>query len=94
MKDEKKLLENQFQLVKDSVKVLTSIVSLQTDLISNKDKEIELFKKNQESQKSVIQEKDNQIVEYKRIIRKQKVFKFIGFGTGAVGLAAVVLILL
>jgi hypothetical protein len=77
----------------DNPELLLKIQQLENE-ISNKDKEIELFKKNQESQKNVIQEKDNQIVEYKKIVRKQRVFKFIGFGTGTIGLAAVVLILL
>jgi hypothetical protein len=94
MKEDKKLLEKKFEIVKDSVRILTEVVSLQTNLISNKDREIELFKKSQEAQKSVIDEKDKQIVQYKKTIRRQKVFKFIGFGTGTLGLAAVALILL
>jgi hypothetical protein len=94
MKEEKKLIENKFQLVKDSVKILSNVVSLQNELISNKDKEIELLKKNEESHKGLIKEKDAQIVEYKKVIRKQKTFKFMGLGVGTIGLAAVVLILL
>jgi hypothetical protein len=53
-----------------------------------------LYKKNQEAQVNIISEKDKQISEYKKIVRKQKIYKFIGFGTGTLGLAAVVLILL
>jgi hypothetical protein len=94
MKEDKKLLEGKFQLVKDSVRILTNVVSLQTELISNKDKEIDLLKKNQQAQKGIIEEKNNQIGEYKKIVRRQKVFKFIGFGTGTLGLAAVALLLL
>lgn len=94
MKEDKKLLEGKFEIVKDSVRILTEVVTLQGNLISNKDKEIELFKKNQEAQNGVISEKDKQISQYKKEIRKQKVYKFIGFGTGTLGLAAVILILL
>jgi len=94
MKEDKKLLEGKFEIVKDSVRILTEVVTLQGNLISIKDKEIELFKKNQETQNGVISEKDKQISQYKKEIRKQKVYKFIGFGTSTLGLAAVILILL
>ena len=94
MKEDKKLLEKKFEIVKDSVRILTEVVTLQGQLISNKDQEISLYKKNQEAQVGIITEKDKQITEYKKIVRKQKLYKFIGFGTGTLGLAAAVLILL
>lgn len=94
MKEDKKLLEKKFEIVKDSVRILSEVVTLQGQLISNKDQEISLYKKNQEAQVGIITEKDKQITEYKKIVRKQKLYKFIGFGTGTLGLAAVALILL
>jgi len=94
MKEDKKLLEGKFQIAKDSIKILSEVVELQKNLIDNKDKEISLFKDNQTKQQNIITEKDKQIVEYKKVIRKQKVFKLIGFGSGFVGVAAVALLLL
>lgn len=94
MKEDKKLLEGKFEIVKDSVRILSEVVSLQINLLSNKDEQIELFKKNLDAQKGVITEKDKQISQYKKEVRKQKIYKFIGFGTGTLGLAAVALILL
>lgn len=94
MKEDKQLLEKKFEIVKDSVRILSEVVSLQTKLIDNKDQEITLYKKNQEAQVGIITEKDKQISEYKKIVRKQKIYKFIGFGTGTLGIAAAVLILL
>ena len=94
MKEDKQLLEKKFEIVKDSVKILSEVISFQGKLVTNKDQEISLYKKNQEAQVNIISEKDKQISEYKKIVRKQKIYKFIGFGTGTLGLAAVVLILL
>lgn len=94
MKEDKQLLEKKFEIVKDSVKILSQVISFQGKLVTNKDQEISLYKKNQEAQVNIISEKDKQISEYKKIVRKQKIYKFIGFGTGTLGLAAVVLILL
>ena len=94
MKEDKQLLEKKFEIVKDSVKILSEVISFQGKLVTNKDQEIYLYKKNQEAQVNIISEKDKQISEYKKIVRKQKIYKFIGFGTGTLGLAAVVLILL
>ena len=94
MKEEKKLLENKFQIVKDSVFILNQVISLQGELISNKDKEIVFYVKSQEAQSQIINEKDIQINQYKKTIRRQKIYKFIGFSTSTLGIVAVVLILL
>jgi hypothetical protein len=94
MKEEKKLLENKFQLVRDSVGILNQVISLQNELISNKDKEIVFYLKSQEVQSQIIDEKDNQISQHKKTIRRQKMYKFIGFSTSTLGIVAVVLVLL
>lgn len=94
MKEEKQFLDAKLKMTQDSVRILYEIIGGQNFLIMNKDKEIDLLNENQLSQTKIITEKDKQISEYKKIIRKQKLYKFIGFGTGTLGLAAVVLILL
>jgi hypothetical protein len=94
MNEEYQLLNVKFNVVKDSVKTLSDIVVLQKEYMDNKDKEIILYKSNQESQENIIKEKDTQISEYKKIVRKQKTYKLIGFGTSTVSLVVVVLLLL
>lgn len=94
MKEEKQFLDAKLKMTQDSVRILYEIIGGQNFLIMNKDNEIDLLNENQLSQTKIITEKDKQISEYKKIIRKQKLYKFIGFGTGTLGLAAVVLILL
>jgi beta-lactamase class D len=94
MKEDKKLLESKFEIAKDSIKILSEVVKLQTTIISNKDKEIDLFKDNQSKNQSIISEKDSQISEYKKIIRKQKFQKLLGFGTGLIGITVAALVLL
>lgn len=94
MKEDKTLLENKLVIVKDSITILNEVVSLQNNLIYNKDKVIGSLVSSQEIQVNVIIEKDKQISYYKKIIRKQKIYKFIGFTTSTLSIVAVVLILL
>lgn len=94
MKEDKTLLENKLVIVKDSITILNEVVSLQINLIDNKEKIIESLVSSQELQVNVIIEKDKQISHYKKMVRKQKIYKFIGFTTSTLGVVAVVLILL
>lgn len=94
MNEEYQLLNIKFNVVRDSVKTLSDIVVLQKEYMDNKDKEITLYKSNQESQENIIKEKDTQISVYKKIVRKQKTYKLIGFGTSTVSLVVVALLLL
>lgn len=93
-KEDKTLLENKLVIVKDSITILNEVVSLQINLIDNKEKIIESLVSSQELQVNVIIEKDKQISHYKKMVRKQKIYKFIGFTTSTLGVVAVVLILL
>lgn len=94
MKEDKTLLENKLVIVKDSITILNEVISLQINLIDNKEKIIESLVSSQELQVNVIIEKDKQISHYKKMVRKQKIYKFIGFTTSTLGVVAVVLILL
>jgi len=94
MKEDKTLLENKLVIVKDSITILNEVVSLQNNLIYNKDKVIGSLVTTQEIQVNVIIEKDKQISYYKKMVLKQKIYKFIGFTTSTLGIVAVVLILL
>lgn len=94
MNEDKTLLENKLVIVKDSINILNEVVSLQNNLIDNKDKVIESLVSSQKLQVNVIIEKDKQISHYKKMVRKQKIYKFIGFTTSTLGIVAVVLILL
>lgn len=94
MKEDKTLLENKLVILKDSITILNEVVSLQNNLIDNKDKVIESLVSSQELQVNMIIEKDKQISHYKKMVRKQKIYKFIGFTTSTLGVVAVVLILL
>lgn len=94
MKEDKKLLEAKFDLVKDSLGIYQQQVELQKQLISNKDQELEVRKTNEAKYKEIVGEKDKQISTYKSQIRKQKMFKFISMGSNVVLLAGVALLLL
>jgi hypothetical protein len=92
--EEKKLLDNQLSVVRDSVKILSSVISSQNELIENKTQQIKLLNGNLQAQTQIIDENKKMVEEYKRLYKKEKNLKRIGFGTGILGIVLGVLVAL
>jgi hypothetical protein len=92
--EEKKLLDNQLSVVRDSVKILSSVISSQNELIENKTQQINLLNGNLQAQTQIIDENKKMVEEYKRLYKKEKNLKRIGFGTGILGIVLGVLVAL
>lgn len=92
--EEKKLLDNQLSVVRDSVKILSSVISSQNELIENKTQQINLLNGNLQAQTQIIEENNKMVEEYKRLYKKEKNLKRIGFGTGILGIVLGVLVAL
>lgn len=92
--EEKKLLDNQLSVVRDSVKILSSVISSQNELIENKTQQINLLNGNLQAQTQIIEENKKMVEEYKRLYKKEKNLKRIGFGTGILGIVLGVLVAL
>ena len=70
--EEKKLLDNQLSVVRDSVKILSSVISSQNELIENKTQQINLLNGNLQAQTQIIDENKKMVEEYKRLYKKEK----------------------
>jgi hypothetical protein len=75
-------LKNQYQIKNDSIVNLKEIVVKKDELLSNKNKEIDLMRSNEESYKGIIKEKDKQIAEYQRKYKIGKVKQYTSYGFG------------
>jgi hypothetical protein len=80
------LLKTRFWIASDSIRIYQEIIENKDLLILNKDKEIYLFKSNEDSYKKIISEKDKQIVEYKRKYKNATIRQYIGFVALAAGI--------
>lgn len=94
MKESKDLIEKQLLISRDSIKIMSDIITEKDNLIANKDKQIELYQKNEEAMVGVVKEKDLQVGEYKKLYRREKRLKFLGFGSGLAGIGLAVFLLI
>jgi hypothetical protein len=83
--EEKKLLENQ---------LLSSVIKSQNELVDNKTQQINLLTGNLQAQSQIIDENKKMVDEYKRLYKKEKNLKRIGFGTGILGIVLGVIVAL
>jgi hypothetical protein len=75
--EEKKLLENQLGVARDSIQILSSVIT-----------------GNLQAQSQIIDENKKMVAEYKRLYKKEKNLKRIGFGTGILGIVLGVIVAL
>jgi hypothetical protein len=94
MKESKDLIEKQLLISRDSVRIMADIIKEKDNLITNKDKQIELYKNNEDAMKGIVKEKELQVGEYKKLYRREKRLKYLGFGSGLLGLGVAALLVL
>jgi len=94
MKESKDLIEKQLTIARDSISIMGTIIIEKDNLIANKDKQIELYKQNEESMKGIVKEKDIQVGEYKKLYKREKRLKLLGFGSGLAGIGFAVFLIL
>jgi hypothetical protein len=70
VKTEKDYLKNQIGITRDSVAILSVIVSQQDTLIKNKNNQIDLYKKNELNYTQIIDNKSKQIGLYDKELKK------------------------
>lgn len=87
VKAERDLFLEQLKIARDSVHIQDTIIFNQDLLISNMVSQIEIHKSNEKNHEEVIKNKDSVIDEYKKLYKKERRQKFLGFG---VGLASIV----
>ena len=92
--EEKKLLENQLGVARDSIQILSSVIKSQNELVDNKTQQINLLTGNLQAQSQIINENKKMVDEYKRLYKKEKNLKRIGFGTGILGIVLGVIVAL
>lgn len=88
--EEKKLIETQLKLVTDSLDVYKEIDKKQTQLIEGQKKEILLLTDNNKKFEGIISANNKIIDEYKREVKKQKTYKWIGYSTTILSLVTLV----
>jgi hypothetical protein len=84
--EEKKLLEVRLNSVSDSLLIYKEIDQKQTQLINGQKKEIVLLKDNNKKYESIIEADKKIISEYKKEVKKQKTYKWIGYSTTIVSI--------
>jgi hypothetical protein len=94
MKESKDLIEKQLLISRDSIRIMTDIIKEKDNLITNKDKQIDLYKNNEDAMKGIVKEKELQVGEYKKLYRREKRLKYLGFGSGLIGLGVAALLVL
>ena len=92
--EEKKLLENQLGVARDSIQILSSVIKSQNELVDNKTQQINLLTGNLQAQSQIIDENKKMVDEYKRLYKKEKNLKRNGFGTGILGIVLGVIVAL
>jgi uncharacterized coiled-coil protein SlyX len=92
--EEKKLLENQLGVARDSIQILSSVIKSQNELVDNKTQQINLLTGNLQARSQIIDENKKMVDEYKRLYKKEKNLKRIGFGTGILGIVLGVIVAL
>lgn len=79
VKSERDYLKNQIGIVRDSVTLLNVVTRSQDSLISNKNQQISLYKKNETSSQQIIDNKDKQISLYNDIVKEVKTQRNIAY---------------
>jgi sulfur carrier protein ThiS len=82
LKNDYTYLKNQIEITRDSVSILNSITSNQDTIIKTQDRQITLFKQNEISYKKLIVNKDEEIILFKKEIKKQKKAKIVSYIVG------------
>lgn len=72
-------MKNQIGVVRDSVMLLNVITKNQDSLITNKNQQIDLYKKNESSYQQVIEGKDKQIGLYNEVVKEAEKQKNIAY---------------
>lgn len=75
-------LKNQIEITRDSVFILNNITLNQDTIIKTQGRQITLFKQNEISYKKLIVNKDEEIVLFKKEIKKQKKAKIVSYIVG------------
>jgi sulfur carrier protein ThiS len=75
-------LKNQIEITRDSVFILNNITLNQDTIIKTQGRQITLFKQNEISYKKLIVNKDEEIILFKKEIKKQKKAKIVSYIVG------------
>ena len=82
LKNDYTYLKNQIEITRDSVSILNSITLNQDTIIKTQGRQITLFKQNEISYKKLIVNKDEEIILFKKEIKKQKKAKIVSYIVG------------
>lgn len=82
LKNDYNYLKNQIEITRDSISILNNIVFNQDTIIKTQDKQITLFKQNEISYKKLIVNKDEEIILFKKEVKKQKKAKTLSYVIG------------
>jgi hypothetical protein len=94
VKTERDYLKNQIGVTRDSVVVLDSIVKTQDTILSARKQQILLYKKNEEDYKKIIENKDKEVMLYKKEYKTALQRRNLGYISGILGIVAGLLIAL
>jgi len=75
-------LKNQIEITRDSVFILNNITLNQDTIIKTQGRQVTLFKQNEINYKKLIVNKDEEIVLFKKEIKKQKKAKIVSYIVG------------
>ena len=82
LKNDYTYLKNQIKITRDSVFILNNITLNQDTIIKTQGRQITLFKQNEISYKKLIVNKDEEIILFKKEIKKQKKAKIVSYIVG------------
>lgn len=94
IKTERDYLKNQIGITRDSVAILSVVVSQQDTLIKNKNNQIDLYKKNESNYTQIIDNKSKQIELYDKALKTAKTGIKVAYGVAVVSIISGLLIAL
>lgn len=94
IKTERDYLKNQIGITRDSVAILSVVVSQQDTLIKNKNNQIDLYKKNESNYTQIIDNKSKQIELYDKALKTAKAGIKVAYGVAVVSIISGLLIAL
>ena len=94
VKTEKDHLKNQIGITRDSVAILSVIVSQQDTLIKNKNNQIDLYKKNESNYTQIIDNKSKQIGLYDKELKTVKAGRRVAYGVAILSIISSLLVAL
>ena len=94
IKTERDYLKNQIGVTRDSVAILSVVISQQDTLIKNKNNQIDLYKKNESNYIQIIDNKSKQIGLYDKELKTAKAGKRVAYGVAVLSIISGLLVAL